>query len=100
MINDPCDDRPIVVTPRYIRDPGKSMFPQAVRCFHGQHRWTTWGNYVPARMPLLSGSWRFEESPTAPTVIEAYRWRYCECGAVERESYSDHTIKHYAKDER
>jgi hypothetical protein len=96
--DDPCDDWPIApswtlerrnhIVPRYDRQP-----PQAFRCHHGTHHWTGWSAYVPA--PVTLAFMAFPTEPPQPTPIEAYRWRYCECGASERQSFGDHTIQRY-----
>lgn len=63
--------------------------PQEVLCRQGQHDWAGWNTFVPVRpgdawVPIPS------KPPTNKSIIEAYRWRYCKCGAGEREAYVTH----------
>lgn len=53
-----------------------------------EHHWTEWG-WWDAKLPDYS-KMRFcvsSDEPPEYTPVEAYRWRYCECGAAEREDY-------------
>jgi hypothetical protein len=59
---------------------------QRVLCAAGVHDWTGWGDFTPVLPPfeLITAP-----EPIDPTFrpVEAYRWRYCECGAAERETW-------------
>lgn len=61
--------------------------PQSVLCRLGHHRWTAWGNYIPVAPEWLKTGAVVASGPPDPAPIEAYRWRGCECGVAERESY-------------
>jgi hypothetical protein len=61
----------------------------------GNHQWTFWGPWIPAPPRPLPGITRDEPPAPVYTPIEAYRWRYCECGAAERETHADGKIKRF-----
>jgi hypothetical protein len=72
---------------------GDYVMDQRDACHHGHHRWSEWGNYIPAPLPPFPVTHRDPGPPDIkPNKIEAYRWRYCECGIAERETYADHTV--------
>lgn len=74
------------------------MIPQAALCARDQHHWAAWGNFIPVQPePMLAVRPRDVTPEYVP--VEAYRWRYCECGAAEREAWADHTVKRFSADD-
>jgi len=56
------------------------------QCARYGHHWTDWGPFIPVAWPaaLVSAT----SSPPTNEPIEAYRYRWCECGAGEQEAYA------------
>jgi hypothetical protein len=59
---------------------------QRARCAADQHDWSWWSNFTPVLPPFKVMT---APEPIDPAFhpVEAYRWRYCECGAAERETW-------------
>jgi hypothetical protein len=77
------------------------VIPQAALCARDKHHWTAWGNFIPVPPVLMPRPIQGDVTPEYQPV-EAYRWRYCECGAAERETWADwadHTVKRFTRDE-
>ncbi|CAN5558071.1 hypothetical protein BH09PSE4_BH09PSE4_00060 [soil metagenome] len=59
---------------------------------HHQHDWSAWGPFsvVPINYDTVTMVRAADVRPEL-TPIEAYRWRHCECGMAERETWADHS---------
>lgn len=73
--------------------------PQAALCARDQHHWTAWGNFIPVTPSIMPIAVRPRDVTPEYVPVEAYRWRYCECGAAERETWADHTVERFSADD-
>lgn len=67
--------------------PGALRAEQRRRCRAGQHRWTAWGNFMPVAPKFPAAGYMPAKPSPEFEPVEAYRWRECECGVRERETY-------------
>jgi hypothetical protein len=73
--------------------------PMIERCALGaHHHWGAWGQFIPV-WPEPSQIWAtYGVTPTS-SGVEAYRWRRCECGAMEREAHSNGGRRLFSREE-
>jgi hypothetical protein len=63
---------------------------QAYLCRLGEHHWASWSDFVPVMRKISPYAFSAEPPSFDDVKIEAYRWRYCRCGARQRESWNTH----------
>lgn len=77
--------------------PRSTMTEQQLRCSYGGHQWGDWGAFMPVRPEFTIAP--IDDNPPKLWSVEAYRWRLCDCGAGERETYATHERCVFGRDE-
>lgn len=69
------------------------------RCPIGaSHQWGAWGKFIPV-WPEPNQMWPIDGAVPTSAGVEAYRWRRCECGAMEREAHSNGHRRYFSREE-
>ena len=69
-------------------------------CRGHTHEWSDWSMFVPAPLPCQPATCVPFEPSATPEPLEAYRWRHCDCGAAQSESWAHGVVRYYAPGEQ